>query len=116
MGKEWKFSPKSALLFAILNTTRTFAKVSLSRKSAYLLNSSSTESCLWMTSHVDGCPGSVCVREGGPRAHEAARCEVQRQTMNKCYLAVPGFGHHSDPAAWKLAEWSGWRDAKGRPA
>lgn len=29
--------------------------------------------------------------------------------MNKCYLAVLSFGHHSDPAAWKLAEWNGWR-------
>lgn len=62
-----------------------------------------------MTQPCGGGPGLVRVREGGPRAQGAAPCEVQRQTMNKRCRAALRFGHHSDPAAWTLAEWDGWR-------
>lgn len=31
------------------------------------------------------------------------------ETVNKCYLEIPGYQHHSDPTGWNLAVWDGWR-------
>lgn len=109
---EHFLSPKLALLFTTQNTSKHFGKSKLIQQISL-----SAEELIYSALLVDGGPGLVCVREGGSRGQEAAWCEVRRQTMNKCYVAVPSFGHRSDPAGWELAAWNGWRGTtKGHPA
>lgn len=30
---------------------------------------------------------------------------MMEETVNKRYLAIPSFRHHSDPTGWKLGGW-----------